>query len=1669
MTAAVKLVEKVGGAVVDVIEDVGGAVVDVVDFAVDKIVEPVVKVVGNVIDSALDDPIKTIAMVAAYATGNAWAIPLIEGADVAIAGGDLSDILEATAKTYVAQQIGSSVGRSVSNSVYGSAAGTQAGVATANEIIAADVIGRASGSAAAAVVTGKDPVKAFVSGGVSAGVSATLGKVDGFTKLPQSTQNVIASAITTKALGGKVDATAVASMIAAATVTTKILQTYDPKGTKLTSAERSLAADVLMASTSAALQGGNVGAAIQGELVKAGTKQLVEMAKSGFKDVVDKVKKTYESADQNGMLITKNEADQKAIIDKYNAEKDKLDAKITEQERLKKIANDKIKIANKDTTNKKNVDAANAATKAYNDYTKTVSDAYDKAKPILDGYSDKLSKLQVTHAELTDDYEDLIKSLATTTSPVQDKLDAIYGATNKEFVEVLDPKFNADEYKKINNLSSSVDAYEHYLSTGMTKGLKTNNGAIAADIQGEKARLVVDLAEAKGIKPSQITDTDVKNFSAVIDKQYGTDINALKGASIQDLLKGNYKTYDDLLKDSKSNKFRVEGAGQVYGEWNKPKDFTPAEGTRLATMDEAIAKSAVLVYADDGKPVLVMPVGVEEWDYTTGTTVTKKSESISKAPTLEQLQFDDPETALQVLGSMEKNAKGGLDKFATTMANSMVLAAYATGNKSFGDKVKQTLSIVSQGVGEQVSSLASFIATQTGMGYDNALIKAGTALQDWGVANQSESTKKQEQNIIDAAKNAKGFVGTISALATAIKDNPGGFGTFIAKEGIQEILPLGVAKWASKFGTLAAYGGNAAMEFAESYGGNAKDTYDQAKKLGLSEAEAQKKAEIVGLQAGVVTLLTAGIGDVPLVKTVISGFGKDIAARHFTGTAAEAASEFFDESLGNAAQQYQLTGKVNWSTAWTAGSIGSAIGAGTTGSIMAGYSIADSAVVGRDAKGKNVTLGQFLEGTAVPTTINYNAVVGSNKDGIEITLGDIGAAAKETDLAPIFDITVDSAPPQFRTAIDDATAMDAGEARAFLISQGYTNPTAKEIKIFTDAGVTEAEARNNAYAWADPKVTSVDEARDMLIDAGYKNPTAAEIKALAGKIDETKAKTNIATYVDQHTVTAAEVKAAFEAEGYTPTTKQIDAFVKSGAAVDQAKIIAEITKQADAGAVSEAEARSAYEALGLKKPTEADIKALMGQYAESDLAGKAEGNLDNARYNSIMAQLDDLTVGASQETLDAIELVKADLTKQVTDLGFKIDASTETLTETITNVETNVLAKVAEYEKAGADRDEALDKAITDVATDLGTTKEDILDKIGTPASVDEDGNEVAATGVYAELADISSDVQTKYDALTDGQKDLADALVAQGKDLKDAIDTASKATAEQIGAPASVDEDGNIVPATGIYAEIAGVSTDLTGQITDLSEGVQVKYDALTDNQKALADQLTKQGVDLNTAIDTAKTELTTAIGETETRVTSEIQAVADLVGKPASQVTQADIDAVSGIITSREAEPTLDLTQDQLAYDVNQDGQINQSDLDILSGILTEPNPQWLAPEGSRWAPTGIYSTIAANEAAQRKAIADEAERTRQANAAAAQRTQRMGNLNSMMGMLMQAPDLAGQQVSVKQADPAKIGYVYDWSSIFANPTQQKMFTSPFGSYAEGGMVEDDVNAELIKMLRS
>ena len=173
------------GGVTNVVNDVVDLTVDAVedtfDFAVDEIITPVMEGVTDIGTAIMDDPITNLAKIAAIATGQAWwVIPLIDGASTLAKGGDLDDALEAAAISYATQTVGGTVSKFVNPEI------AKAGF---NSTVTAAISGGVKG-AATALIYGQDPLKAFATGGINAGLGAILGDID--TKL-------------TNAIGDKVD------------------------------------------------------------------------------------------------------------------------------------------------------------------------------------------------------------------------------------------------------------------------------------------------------------------------------------------------------------------------------------------------------------------------------------------------------------------------------------------------------------------------------------------------------------------------------------------------------------------------------------------------------------------------------------------------------------------------------------------------------------------------------------------------------------------------------------------------------------------------------------------------------------------------------------------------------------------------------------------------------------------------------------------------------------------------------------------------------------------------------------------------------------------------------------------------------------------------------------------------------------------------------------------------------------------------------------------------------------------------------------------------------------------------------------------------------------------------------------------------------------------------
>lgn len=1743
--------------VLNVIEKTGDAIADGVDWVVDKVIDPVMTTVGNVIDSALSDPAKAIAQIAAIATQQYWALPLIEGASVAAHGGDLSDVLEATAKAYVMQEVGSYVGDAAGS--WAGEAFKEAGPVAAK--VAEAVVGAAAGSAAVAVVAGQDPIKALASGGISAGTAALLGQVPGFADFAKNNKvaaNVISSTVSSALAGRNPTQAMINSLISSTGIVQDIVKGFDPNGTdKYDKAQVAIITDILTGTATAALTGGSASNVVRSAMLKAGSAALGSMLTDSFKTATAGASAAYQKAEDKSVEIESNEAAQKTAVANYNKYRDDLQTRVTKQNELIAAANTARDTYN-NTHTQADYDAAIAAKKAADEYITTLNKDYaDTFKPNLEKYGGELDKLKETHATLTGDYEKLIQAFSTKTDALTGQLDPLFLTSNRAFVEAMSPGFNAEEYRKLNGLAADADPYEHFLSTGQFQNAPTNNKAAEAEIGAQRTRLVNEALAAKGVNITTADPAQVSKILDNLDAKYGDNVAALRAATAQDILAGNTKPLDQLVADQKAGNFRIEVSGHAYGQWAPPPSdkFTMPAGLRLATQDEFNNSTARLMYGDNGIPVWVADdpkTAPQNWDSATGSYVNTLPTVVVTAPR--------PTDADKLLayGSDPSSWKNVVSQSILNGAQTLVNWAKESGNSTL---INTAANVIKAGGGflesiNGISVLAGYAPGNTALG------KFSTALQNLGKANNTQEYQDAVKNMQAIIGDAKGVGGTLKAIYGAFKSAPLEFlAEYVGVEGIQEVAPLligGVAasgakgaalamKYgqavASKMGTAAGMTASIMSDIAESAGGAASsaytDAYNTAKKAGKSDAEADKIALDIAQRSAFVaagaTAVSMGIGGAALEKAILgkSGTGVgdalqalgDFAKSGSKITIKEGLSEAGEEGITQAfleSQLYKLdptrdvAGNITAAAAFGAiagGPIaGGAYGASRAGDVISNALMANADVANAVTNSSSATAAaDALKNLGVTDSVTQANLLNTKYDA-QYTSSDEAAAAlaKRGDYvytdADVKALTGNTSNLNLANAVEqyvDPRTVDLAEVKAAAAAEGYTITDEEAAKLVGQKD--EASAIAAAKAQFDPLATTYDEAKAIFTEKYGYTPSFDEVKQFVKSVAETQSATDIGAYVNPRQVTYDEAKKYLSESGYNPTDAEIKKFVGQ---VNEAQQATNISAYVDPRYVDEQEVKDAYAALGLKKPTADDVKALIGQYAESDLTGKATTNLPTARYNSILEQLDALSNGgaATPEVLKAIETVKSDFTSQVKDLGFKIDDQTGKLTDKITTTEQNILTKIAENEKAGMTRDQATQKAIADVATDLGTTKEDILKRIGTTETnltktIDALSKDVGAlstkvgdveTNILTKMAEYEKAGITRDEALSKAIDDVAKNLGTTKEALLTQIGTTETALKNQVsgvetslGTKITESQEAILkelgLAKTGLSEEIAGVKQDLTTKMSDVETNVLSRVDQYEKAGIARDEALGLAIDDVATQLGTTRTDILTQIGKTEAALKTDINTaktqLQEQIGTKGTQATQTDLDAIINSLQQQGAyDPTLDYNGDKV---------IDQKDKIAIENALRQQTGQnvdqgfvFQPAVGSKWGPTGIFGQLATDQAATQKAIADaqaaaaaDAEKTRQAAARNALNQVRLGNVNSMMSMLSQAPDTGGQQVTVKAADPSKIGYIYDWSSIFANPSQEKMFASPYGAYAQGGVVRDevdDVNDELLKILR-
>ena len=442
---------------------------------------------------------------------------------------------------------------------------------------------------------------------------------------------------------------------------------------------------------------------------------------------------------------------------------------------------------------------------------------------------------------------------------------------------------------------------------------------------------------------------------------------------------------------------------------------------------------------------------------------------------------------------------------------------------------------------------------------------------------------------------------------------------------------------------------------------------------------------------------------------------------------------------------------------------------------------------------------------------------------------------------------------------------------------------------------------------------------------------------------------------------------------------------------------------------------------------------------------------------------------------------------------------------------------------------------------DAGLTQEQVAttvtEIVGSPATDD-----TAATGVYAELDALGVDSDTIINTLGIPATDDA-----AGTGLFGYIDTATgKITediselSETVGDPAVLDEEGNVVKeATGVFADLATLeasgltrdeailqlATNLGLQTTTLTTAINDAEGRLTTElgdtetrivelvkeyeaagilrdealDTAIGDVATDLGLTketLLTGLGTTKTDILSALTETEGRLTTEIgdieaslgnelDAIANYVGKPAREVTQADIDFVIDLVAQQNVSQEL-ITQ----YDVTGDGVVDIDDQTLLEKRLQGDEDVTLADTSMFTDATGLYQQAQQDTQTTQDLIT---QLNAQLNTKIDDQTEQQ-NVNNLMQLLGQAEDIGGRRTTVTTPDPIGSITPYDFKTIFRDDAQASRYVSPFGgnqanvaqqalnptsnimsggtlpgfnpTFAQGGQVEDE-NDMLLKML--
>ena len=671
----------------------------------------------------------------------------------------------------------------------------------------------------------------------------------------------------------------------------------------------------------------------------------------------------------------------------------------------------------------------------------------------------------------------------------------------------------------------------------------------------------------------------------------------------------------------------------------------------------------------------------------------------------------------------------------------------------------------------------------------------------------------------------------------------------------------------------------------------------------------------------------------------------------------------------------------------------------------------------------------------------------------------------------------------------DPYYIDQGEVDAEFAKYGYFDTTGIDTSTYTGE-TSESGLEGTISSFVDANYSDEAEARAALEAEGFIIPEDFDFTPFVGQFNNAELGNRVTPFAANNIVTAEEARAALDAvEGidayavdengdYLITDEQLAGLELSGQYLQT-----DLGSRVDAQTVTDAEAIAALQAVfGAEYvPSAEEIAQFQGLAPQSGLSTEVARYQDET-LNRLEGDIGDLTetvstlearingILAAGGTLDqAIATVSNDLNISITALQDIVTANADKFTTDLQN--TLLEANIYTDQRINT-INQALQNAIQQFGSDIEAAKA------------------AAAAELGLEVGTLQGFINANEQALTDLGTDVT-SLTTRVEDVEDTL----AGVVSQIGQPAVYDGVGNVItPATGLYADIdamitAGFTSEqataaIQAVLGDPATGTGI-YAYIDTLDLATTAQLAAQVSSLEDYVSAQGFATTDDLSG----LSDQIQVVADALGKPAEQVTQEDLDYVNDVIQSNILQPDATFTQQDLAYDVNQDGIVNLDDYAILEQLYGgDVSVEGLDPT-SQFAATGVFATLAEQErqrqidaeAARAADLATQQDINEQLEQQIAQQTQ-ITNVVMLDQAIREAEQAAAlqrqRQIQAQQLDSdlAEIDYIYDFEGILQRPEQEPLYGSPFGAGAQqfgmrraaakGGLIKNETD-RLIQLL--